>query len=379
MKILIVGAGIGGLTLAAFLKESGIDYQIIEKSKDWNHQGYSLSIWNNGRNILKKLSLADVFDESGSRIKNYFLYDGAGRLLRKYNLSSFYSTYGMALTLISRLDLHNWLMSKIDPSKILMGTSIISIDQTEAAATVQFSNNETHHFDLVVGADGIHSQVRKLIFDDNIISSKIWRVWFMWVDNKYRTDSSINEYIAPGEFISIFDSGEKTLAIIAGLSNGTIWDDVQGRVERLKKNFAGETAIVPQIFDTLKDEDINPADLAHVKLNTWYKNRVVLLGDAAHGFEPHAGIGGSMALEDGYILAGELMQVSAEYPLGLALQNYQLRRKKRVATAYRLTYKMRAWALIRSKSLRKILNMIAPYFPEKYFVEDYMALLKEEI
>ncbi len=66
----------------------------------------------------------------------------------------------------------------------------------------------------------------------------------------------------------------------------------------------------------------------HINLKNWYKGRVVLLGDAAHGFEPYGGIGGSMALEDGYILASELMQVSREYALSQALKNYETKRKK---------------------------------------------------
>ena len=68
MKILIVGAGIGGLTLAAFLRDSNIEYDIVEKAPDWSHQGYSLSLWNNGRNILRKLDLAEKFDSCGTRI-----------------------------------------------------------------------------------------------------------------------------------------------------------------------------------------------------------------------------------------------------------------------------------------------------------------------
>ena len=57
MKILIVGAGIGGLALAAFLNDSNVEYEIVEKSSDWNHQGYSIGLWNNARHILSKLNL----------------------------------------------------------------------------------------------------------------------------------------------------------------------------------------------------------------------------------------------------------------------------------------------------------------------------------
>jgi 2-polyprenyl-6-methoxyphenol hydroxylase-like FAD-dependent oxidoreductase len=379
MKILIVGAGIGGLTLAAFLQDSNIEYEIIEKSTDWNHQGFSLSLWNNGRHILCKLGLQDIFDKNSTRINDYYIYNGKGKLIRKYSLSDFYSSYGIALNLTSRADLHNWLIGKVDQSKIQMNTSVEEVVQKDNKSIVRFSTGETQEYDLVVGADGIHSNIRHLVFGGEIKASNVWRVWYMWVPNKFNTKATVTEYVEPGAFISLFDSGEKTLAIIAGLSNHIIWDDPKGRIERLKNTFKSESVVVPHIFETLKDEEINPADLMHVRLKTWVKDKVVLLGDAAHGFEPHAGIGGSMAMEDGYVLAAELMKVSDSYSLQEALKKYEKQRKRRVDIAYRLTWKMKTWGLIRSKVLRRFINFCAPFFPESYFVKDYNTLLKEEI
>ncbi len=369
----------GGLTLAAFLTDSGIDYEIVEKSSDWSNQGYSIGMWNNGRHILAKLGLDGQFDAGGTPIRDYYIYDGKGKLLRKYNLTHFRSDYGMALCLVGRKGLHDWLFSRIESSKVTMGRSVNSISQDAEKVQVVFSDGQVKEYDLVVGADGIHSSVRNLCFQDKVMATSMWRVWWMWVDNKYKTKASVTEYIEPGEFVSLFDSGERTLAIIAGLSNGILWDDPKGRIERLRNTFKDETAVSPGIFESLKDADINPADLIHIKLRSWIHGRVVLLGDAAHGFEPHAGIGGSMALEDGYVLAGELMKVSDSYSLEEALHSYQARRKGRVAVAQKLTARMKAWGLIKSKWLRRVVNLCVPYFPESIFVNEYNALLKEEI
>lgn len=379
MKILIVGAGIGGLTLAAFLSDSGIEYEIAERSPDWSNQGYSLSLWNNGRNILRKLGLAEIFDGSGTRIKHYYVYDGKGRLLRKYDLAHFYAEYGLALNLIKRKDLHDWLFSKIDETRVTMGLSVESITQDPDKATVLFTDGRSKQYDLVVGADGIHSKVRDICFHDKVMTRAKWRVWWMWVDNKFKTESSVTQYIEPGEFVSLFDSGDKTLAIIASLSKGVAWDDPRGRIERLKRSFKDETLIVPEMFESLRDEEINPADLVHIRLKSLVRDRVVLIGDAAHGFEPHAGIGGSMALEDGYVLAAELMKVTGSYPLDRALKNYETVRKARVTKARRLTAKMEAWGQIRSRLLRRLVNIFIPYFPKTLIVKDYDALLREEI
>lgn len=379
MKILIAGAGIGGLTLGAFLKDSNIEYEIVDKVIDWDHQGYSLALWNNGRHILQKLGLAEKFDDAGSRIQTYEIYDGKGTLLRKYNLSDFYGTYGIALTLVNRSDIHQWLLRKVRKETIALGTSLKSIKQTEKNVEVTFTSNKIKHYDLVVGADGIHSLVRHLVFHDSIKSASTWRVWWAWIDNTYKTKGMVKEYIEAGEFFAIFDSGEKTLAIVAALNSNLRWNSVEKKAQKLMDIFHDEKKLSPQVFASLKNEDIVSSELTHIQLNTWVKDTVVLLGDAAHGFEPHGGIGGSMALEDGYVLAAELMKVSEKYPLSEALKQYETQRRKRVNKAYKLTYKMKTWALVKSKILRKLINIITPYFPESFFVNDYHALMKEEI
>lgn len=379
MKILIVGAGIGGLSAAAFLNDSKIDYEIVEKAPSWEHQGYALGLWNNGRNIFKKLGLAEEFDKKGKRIHAYHIYTGKGKLLRKYNFRDFYANYGLALTLIERSQIHDWLISKVSNEKIKMGVDVQLIKQDGKGVEVGFSNGHTGIYDLVIGADGIHSRIRGLIFGEHIESKSEWRVWWMWVDNKFKKEASVNEYLEPGEFMSTFDAGEKTLAVIVAPKNNIVWDSPENRIARLKILFKDETALVPEIFDTLRTEDITPTDLTHVSLKKWVQGRVVLLGDAAHGLEPFGGIGGSMALEDGYILAGELMRVSNEYVLDAALRNYETARQGRFQVARKVTNKMKGWVLIRSRILRGIVNFFIPFFPEKYFIKDYQDLLQEEI
>jgi 2-polyprenyl-6-methoxyphenol hydroxylase-like FAD-dependent oxidoreductase len=201
----------------------------------------------------------------------------------------------------------------------------------------------------------------------------------MWIDNKYKTEASISEYMEPGEFFSFFDTGDRTLAIIVAEHHNVVWDDPQDRITRLKETFKDEKAFVPQIFDFLKDEEINPSDLFDLNLKKWSKDGVVLMGDAAHGFGPWAGLGGSMALEDGYVLAGELMKVSPTYTLDEALKNFELKRRKRIKIARRLTNKMKAGAFIRSRIARKVLDVLLPYLPESYLINDFNKLLREEI
>ena len=379
MKILIVGGGLGGLTLASFLNESGVDYEIVERSSDWVIKGYSIGFWNNGRNILKKLGLAENFDANSHGVKNYSICNGKGKLLRKYNLSEFYSSYGMSLALIDRGLLHGWLLQKVSQQKIKMNTAIVSIFQDNDKVSVGFSDNSKADYDLVVGADGLHSTVRSLLFKEVVEEKDDWRLWYAWIDNKYKNQRSVIEYIEARQFISIFDAGKKTLLVMATPVDHKTRDEVSGRVERLKNLFKNETAITPGIFENHKDEDFTPFDLSHIVLKNWIKNRVVLLGDAAHGFEPYGGVGGSMALEDAYVLAGEIIKSNNTKIVQDALFSYQQQRQPRVARAYRLSHKMRGWALIRSKILRKIVDFCIPFLPDSFIIAEYQKLLNEEI
>ncbi|MDO8594444.1 MAG: FAD-dependent monooxygenase, partial [bacterium] len=184
--------------------------------------------------------------------------------------------------------------------------------------------------------------------------------------------------IEPGEFVGVFDVGQRTLAVLIAPATHAIWDDAKGRVERLKEMFRHEASLAG-FLGNLKDEDIIPTDLSHVRMHEWVKGRVALIGDSAHGFEPHAGLGASMAMEDGYVLAGELMKVSKTHPLEKALLNYQSLRKRRVEIARTLTNRMRAWAFIKSRLLRRIVNALIPLIPQSFFVNNYHKLLREEI
>ena len=379
MRILIVGGGIGGLTLAGFLKDSDIDYKIIEKKTDWNHEGYSIGLWNNARNILAKLGLAEEFDKYGVHVKSMKICDGNGKILRTYSLKKFYENYGMGHVSIRRLDLHNWLFSRVDASKVVMSSRVVSIKNLEdKKVEVVFSNGSTEVFDAVVGADGVHSEIRSMYFKTDTEKYVNWRTFWMWADNKYKTESAVVGYVTPGENCVVFDDGDRSLILLFTKTDHKIWDDTEHRIERLKKLYQDRIKFVPEVLNSMKPEDIMPTDLEEVNLKSFHRDRVVLIGDAAHGVEPFSGLGGSMALEDAYVLAGELLKLK-DGSIETAFANYEEKRRPRVKKVIRLAHRMQAWALIESKIIRKLMNMIIPLMPESLFVKSYFSILKEEI
>ena len=379
MKILIVGGGIAGLTLGAFLENSDIEFDIIEKCTDWNQQGFLISMWDSGRDILKKIGLDDRVDTTGSPAHVYSIRDGVGRIVRNIDFTSFYAKYGSAITILSRSDLHAWLREKISQNRIRMGTTVAAIQQKNGKVLVTFTNGKEDAYDIVVGADGVHSAIRRLIFPNDVESYENWRVWYAWIDHAFAVPAAVAEYVAPSEFIIVCSAGNKTTAWFFAPSDHTHIDKPTGRIDRLKKLIKDETALVPQAIDLLRDEDLVPSDIAYVKMKYWVHDRVVLIGDAAHCMGPHAGIGSTMAMEDGYVLAGELMKVSASYPIAMALENYEKKRRVRITLAQNLSNTLKWGTFIRSTYVRRVANHVIPLIPQRFLTRDLEKLLQHEI
>lgn len=381
MKILIVGAGIGGLTLAAFCEKVGIHFDIIDECKDWSNQGFSLGMWDNGRDILKKLGLSEEFDRQGERIRSYVLKNGEGKVLKYYDLDQFYIDYGSAYTHIDRSTLHSLLRSKISDNKVQLSTTVLSLHQNKEKISVTFSDNSTKEYDVVVGADGVHSQIRQLVFSEKDHEKYIeWRAWYIWVDNSFKKEQTVTEYIEPNEFIAVFDDKDKTLAVLLAPAQHTEWDEEKNRTKRLERLFKHHTTLVPSMLSSINPKTIIPTDIAVVTMKKWVAGRVVLLGDAAHAMEPFGGLGGSMAMEDAYVLAGELFKTSkGKTSLEDAFLKYQKERMKRVKVAHKATRNMRWWALTRSKTYGKLIQTIAPFVPKILFTRYFHKLLRQEI
>lgn len=378
MKVLIVGGGVAGLTLASFLRDTDIEYEIVEKMPDWSKHGYVIGIWDSGRDILKKLQLADVFDRAGTKAKHISIRNGKGQFLRDIDLAPFYYTYGLAARLIPRAEVHAWLLQKADPNRLRMGLSVEKIIENDNVVQVTFTNGEERSYDVVVGADGIHSKVRSLIFGELIERYEDWRVWYAWIDKAFGMEAAIVEYIEAPEFASVLSSGERTSVWFAAPADHTVWDSEAHRIERLKEIFKNEPAIIPAL-DALEDCDVQPSDLAQVHLQSWSKGRVVLAGEAAHCTGPYGGLGTTLALEDGYVLAGELLQVSTQYPLHAAFATYEKKRKARVRLGDRMNMFIKSATLVQTPLMRSAMSFVVRHVPFRWLFWNIERLMEKEI
>ncbi|MFD2923943.1 FAD-dependent oxidoreductase [Halobacillus naozhouensis] len=331
MKILIVGGGIAGLSLAGLLRKRGIEPVVVEKVEEYGEVGYFLGLWPLGSRVLHGLDLYEEYVKAGFPIKDYKVLNESGRLLNQLTFENVSEQFGETY-LIARYKLLEILRAGIEDLPIQMGMSIKKIKQDSQKVYVTFTNGKQDAFDLVVGADGIHSKVRELLFGDLPLTSTGWGGWGFWLDKKYLpAEVSASEYWGRGKFFGLGQtqqgySGSAIIPIPKQMPNTR-----EETISFIQKRFSsmGDEVVQETIKVLHKATDLNFLKLSDFKTDQWSKGRVVLIGDSAAGFLPTAGIGASMAMESAAVLNDELSRVNEDF-VEQAISLFTKRRRERI-------------------------------------------------
>ncbi len=327
-RILIVGGGMGGLCLAVALDRQGFDpevAEIVERSATWPVAGAGIALHANGVRVLRTLGLGEPIERASGRLPRYSFMDRSGELLCSTDLERFWGDVGPCLA-ITRVRLEEILVA-VTRSPHRLGVALTGLRQDRERVEASFSDGSTGEYDLVVGADGIYSTVRRLA---------IWPVspgyagtmaWRSVIPSRPAGVDHLMVLLGDGRFFGLVPVGEGHTYGFAGLDAERFDEPVAGRLERFRAHFAGFGGAVPEYLAALQsDEQLHFGPVEWVDLDRWHDGRVVLIGDAAHAAPPHMGEGGSMAMEDAVVLAESLR--TADTVAG-ALDRYVERRRRR--------------------------------------------------
>lgn len=157
MRILIVGGGVAGLTLAALLRQRDFEPTVVEKADAYGEAGYALSLWPLGGRVLRGLGLTGHFQEASVPLDRYAVHDASGRLLKSFRVGEWMERHGEVRT-IMRADLIELLLSYSGGLPVKTGITVEQLDQDGEVVRAQLSDGSQADYDLVVGADGIHSR-----------------------------------------------------------------------------------------------------------------------------------------------------------------------------------------------------------------------------
>jgi 2-polyprenyl-6-methoxyphenol hydroxylase-like FAD-dependent oxidoreductase len=333
MRILIVGAGIGGLTLAALLRRWGQAPDIIDRAPGFDHAGYMLGLYPLGSRVLHGLGAFEAFVAASEPMDHYAVANGRGETINRYDLAIVSDRFG-PIRQLSRGELLRILCAAAGNPRIRMGVAIEAIDDGGREAVARTSDGETRRYDLIVGADGIHSAVRRLLSGDGAAYDTGWGGWVWWADPGLVPHDTVTEYWGAGRFLGVYPTRSRVGIVAAGPMKDIDPAARRGRRERILQHFAALEGRAGAVLHSLPGDDAELFfwKLADQRAQHWVKGRVALLGDAAAAFLPTAGIGASMAMESAAVLADELSRADPAH-LDLSLGFYDRRRRKRVEAA----------------------------------------------
>jgi 2-polyprenyl-6-methoxyphenol hydroxylase-like FAD-dependent oxidoreductase len=326
-RILIAGGGIAGLTLAAALQRRGIEPVLVERSTAWEAVGAGIAVQPNGMRALRALGIDTAVERAGAVLRRLLFCNHRGEVLCEIDLEGLWGDVGPFIG-IERIKLQAALRSAAEGTPCRLGTRVTAVNQSNGQVAVDFSDRSNGDYDLVVGADGISSTLRRLSLSATPPVYGGQMAWRGIAPIRPGGLTSLQFWLGDGCFFGLCPIGDGRTYGFANVTGPRLQDPVQGRLKRLRNRFAEFGRLVQEYLASLdQDEQIHCGPIEWLELDEGRNGRVVLIGDAAHACSPMIGQGGCMAMEDAVVLA-ELLG-SADH-IEDALGAYVERRRPRV-------------------------------------------------
>lgn len=328
-NILISGAGIAGTTLAFWLKKFGFNPTIIEISPTLREGGYAIDFMGAGYDVAEKMGIIPLLEKADINVSKVGFVDTNNNEKGSMNYAKIKKLmHNRAFTLL-RSDLAKVIYENLNNEvEIIFGDVIEKIEQTKENIIVTFRSGKSRSFDLLVGADGLHSIVRNLTFGSEEQFEKYYGYYTssFTLENYSPKDRAFLMCNVPGKQAAVYAySDEKTATFFVFASPDKLkYDhhDVNKQKQILKDEFMNMGWKCPEILSRIDSSpDFYFDSISQIKMDNWSKGRVTLVGDACYCPSLLSGKGSTLAMTGAYILAGELKQANGNYEI--AFKNYE--------------------------------------------------------
>jgi 2-polyprenyl-6-methoxyphenol hydroxylase-like FAD-dependent oxidoreductase len=315
MKIAISGAGVAGPTLAYWLRRGGHEPTLIEAAPALRTGGYMIDFWGVGYNVAERMGLTSRVHAAGYDLQEARWVDGAGRTAASISAETLRRELGERFTSLPRGNLAALIHEALGGDVATwFGTSIKTMVEDRGGVIVGFADGRSETYDLVIGADGLHSNVRQLTFgpDEQFEHDVGYYVAaFELRGYRPRDELAYVSYGYPGRQISRFAlRDDRTMFLLVFAAEHLAGPEPKGGDERkaaLLRVFGDAAWEWPAIRQGLMDTDDLYFDrVSQTVLPTWSKGRVALVGDAAACVSLVAGEGTGLGMTEAYVLAGEI-------------------------------------------------------------------------
>jgi 2-polyprenyl-6-methoxyphenol hydroxylase-like FAD-dependent oxidoreductase len=374
LRILILGAGIAGSTLASLLKQRGEKAVVIERQGPVDAGGYMLGVLPLGGRVLNGLNLREQFDAISVPMRTYELYDRHGNHHRSFPLAPIIDAYGDCRG-ITRLELLNLLRKDLD--NIIFDTSIESMEQGSESVSVQFSDGSTVDVDLVVGAEGVHSQIRKCLWSDDEVETfdTRWGGYVLWSQANLPSDT-YSELWSEGWGIGIYPVRDRVGVFVGGNIRKTSQIGAKEFIEQVHAKVPADSCFAEALNHAEIDENPFFWPMTDIRVKTsWSKGRAVLIGDACASFLPTAGIGASTAMDSAAALADELSRADTRH-MHYALNLFEKRQRHRVEKTQKNSRRLSRIMFVDSPIKNMIRDQAMSFYSLKSMVHDISQVIE---
>jgi 2-polyprenyl-6-methoxyphenol hydroxylase-like FAD-dependent oxidoreductase len=329
-RVLVIGAGPGGLTAAIALSQAGFEPLVFDRSSEGQDAGSGLTLWPNAIKALSYLGLVQAISIASQSVQAITMRSWRGRTLFRLpsgDKSSDHEVQGAALL---RSELLSVLRNHLDSGTLKFGKNCIAYRQNESGVTALFEDGSEVNGELLIAADGIRSHIRSQLTGTGNLRYAGYTVW-RGVAKFRLTDNVGVTAIGRGAQFGFFPMiGNRVYWFACANAPEGICDDRRGSGSELLSCFGDWHKPVPELIDATHEGGIIRTDIYdRDPLKRWSYGRVTLLGDAAHPSTPTLGQGACQAIEDAVTLAASLNEASG---VPVALASYESRRLKRTSS-----------------------------------------------
>ena len=356
MRALVIGGGIGGLCTARSLRQAGVDATVFERASalEQIQVGGAIHLWHNGMRGLQRLGFADQVEQlagRGAAVDRAEMRNWRGRLITWWSVKEAEQELGAPTLGVVRPDLHRVLVGGTEEGVLQLGRECVGFEQN-GGVTARFADGSEERGDLLIGADGIRSAVRRQLLGDEPPRYAKYASWQALAE--YQDEAApvglFRIVWGPGARFLFYRVSEVTVyweGIFATEAGGS--DPPGGRRQAVLERFGGWDHPVEAIVAATEEKAIARTDsYDRPPVKRWGEGAVTLLGDAAHAMTNAAGQGANQTIEDAVVLGG-CFKGSADVTEGL--RSYEKRRIGRTAGVNKL-----AWNL---SSLSRLKNPVA--------------------
>lgn len=332
MKILISGAGIAGPTLAFWLKKYGHEPVIVERAPSFRGNGYVIDFWGLGFDVAERMGLLPELRRRGYMVKEVRIVNKAGDRAGGFFADVFGQLTDNRYLSLARGELAKAIYELVEPSiETIFGDQITKVEQAPDAAHVSFKNCGPRSFDLVIGTDGLHSGLRELMFGPVSQFEKYLGYKVAAFEARGYPKVSDDVYVMftdPGRQIARFTlkDGRTLFLFVYRDANPDFAHGLDAHKEDLHRAFDGcgwESAEILKLVD--QTDELYLDRVSQIHMNSWVKDRVCLIGDAAFCVSLLAGYGSALAMASAYSLAGELHVANGDYKRAFAAYEQRFR------------------------------------------------------